>query len=174
MSFRYSSLLLVELAEHALGQHLGEADDGVQRRPQLVRHVGEKLRFVTAGRLELGALVRDLTEEAGVLDGQGRLGSERPEDVHDLGEKLARRLAIEGQAPDDLVLAEQRHGEERPVAEPDERVPDATLVGLGLGDVGDLDRLAHLRGASHEPFALPERRRLERRDEVRVVVVGGA
>ncbi len=29
-------LLLVDLAEHPLGQHLGEADDGVQRRAQLV------------------------------------------------------------------------------------------------------------------------------------------
>ena len=46
-------LLLVDLAEHALPQHLREADDRVQRRPQLVRHVGEELALVPAGRLQL-------------------------------------------------------------------------------------------------------------------------
>ena len=34
-----------ELAEHALAQHLGEADDGVERGAELVRHVGEELRL---------------------------------------------------------------------------------------------------------------------------------
>ena len=51
---------------------------------------------------------------------------------------------------------------------------DAALVGPGLGDVGDLDRLAHLGRAPHEPFALPEGRRPEGLDEFGVVVVGGA
>ena len=70
-----------------------------------------------AGGLELAALVCDLPEQAGVLDRQGGLGGERLQDVDDLRRKLAGRLAIEGQAADDLVLAEERHGEERPVAE---------------------------------------------------------
>ena len=46
-------LLLVHVADHSLAQHLREADDRVQRRPQLVRHVGEEVRLVLAGRLEL-------------------------------------------------------------------------------------------------------------------------
>jgi hypothetical protein len=46
-------LLLVDVAEHLLGQDLREPDDGVERRAQLVRHVGEKLRLVAVGRLEL-------------------------------------------------------------------------------------------------------------------------
>jgi hypothetical protein len=36
-----------------------------------VRHVGEELGLVTAGGLKLGALVRDLPEEPGVLNGEG-------------------------------------------------------------------------------------------------------
>ena len=32
--------------------HLGEPDDGVERRAQLVAHIGEKLRLVLAERLE--------------------------------------------------------------------------------------------------------------------------
>ena len=46
-------LLFVDIADHPLAQHLREADDRVQRRPQLVRHVGEEVRLVLAGRLEL-------------------------------------------------------------------------------------------------------------------------
>jgi len=57
-------LLLVDLAEHFLHQHLGEADDGVERRARLVRHVGEKLRLVAVGDLELPALLLDLPKEA--------------------------------------------------------------------------------------------------------------
>src|SRR5262245_42189066 len=34
-------LLLVQLTEHALRQHLGETDNGVEGRPQLVGHVGQ-------------------------------------------------------------------------------------------------------------------------------------
>ena len=39
-------LALVEVPEHALQQHVAEADHGVQRRPQLVRHRGQELRLV--------------------------------------------------------------------------------------------------------------------------------
>ena len=36
-----------------LAQHLGQADDGVERRAQLVAHIGEELRLVLARNLEL-------------------------------------------------------------------------------------------------------------------------
>ena len=44
-------LLLVEVAEHAFGQHLGEADDRIEGCPELMGHVGEKLGLVLAGGL---------------------------------------------------------------------------------------------------------------------------
>ena len=69
-------LLLVHLPEHPLGQDLREAEDRVQRRPELVGHVGQELGLVAAGRLEQAALVRDLAEEPGVLDGESGLGGE--------------------------------------------------------------------------------------------------
>ena len=103
-------LLVVDVAEHLLGEHFREADDGVERRAELVAHAGEELGLVAAGRLELPALVRDLPEEAGVLDGQGGLGGERLQDVHDFRRELAGRLPVEGQAADDLVLAERGTG----------------------------------------------------------------
>src|SRR5262249_33652264 len=51
-----------------LAQHLADADDGVERRAQLVAHVGEKLRFVLACLGELAALVLDFVKQADVLD----------------------------------------------------------------------------------------------------------
>ena len=49
----YSACFSFSSPEHALVQHLREADDRVERRAQLVRHVGEELRLVAAGRLQL-------------------------------------------------------------------------------------------------------------------------
>ena len=57
-----------------LAQHLGQADDGVERRAQLVAHIGEELRLVLARNLECAALLFDLAEEARVLDREHRLG----------------------------------------------------------------------------------------------------
>src|SRR5262245_38047289 len=61
-------LLVVDLATHPLEEHLREPNDGVERGAQLVRHVGQKLRLVLAGHLELPALVSELPKEAGILD----------------------------------------------------------------------------------------------------------
>ena len=47
--------------------HLGQADDGVERRAQLVAHAGEELRLVLARLGELAALLLDLAEQPGVL-----------------------------------------------------------------------------------------------------------
>ena len=48
--------------ERGIEQDFGKADDRVERRAQLVRHVGEKFRLMPIGRLDLPALVFDLTE----------------------------------------------------------------------------------------------------------------
>ena len=71
-------------------EHLAVADDGVERRAQLVAHVGQELGLVPVGGLQLAALVLDLPEEAGVLDGQRRLAGEGLEQVDDLRRELAR------------------------------------------------------------------------------------
>ena len=53
--------------------HLGEPDDGVERRAQLVAHAGEELRLVLARHFELAALVLDLVQQARILDCNDRL-----------------------------------------------------------------------------------------------------
>jgi hypothetical protein len=57
-------------------QHLGDADDGVERGAQLVAHAGEELRLVLARLGELAALVLDFIEQPHVLDGDHSLVGE--------------------------------------------------------------------------------------------------
>jgi len=82
MSLRYSSCLALS-SPNIRWSSTGEPDDGIERRPKLVRHVGEELGLMAAGGLELPALVLDLVKEPGVLDRQGGLGGECLQDVHD-------------------------------------------------------------------------------------------
>src|SRR5262249_25296070 len=43
-------------ARRVFDHHLGQADDGIERRAQLVAHARDKLRLVLAGHFELAAL----------------------------------------------------------------------------------------------------------------------
>ena len=58
-------------------EHLGVADDGVERRAQLVGHVRQEVRLVLAGLCKLPARLLELLEQAGVLDGDDGLVGER-------------------------------------------------------------------------------------------------
>src|SRR5262249_24121552 len=60
-----------------LQQHLGDADDGVERGAQLVAHAGEELGLVLARLLELLVLVLDLVEQPHDLDRDHRLVGKR-------------------------------------------------------------------------------------------------
>src|SRR5205085_6877404 len=57
-------LLIAEVADQAVAQYLGKADDRVERRPQLVRHVGEELGFHSTRLFQLDVLLlQPLLEE---------------------------------------------------------------------------------------------------------------
>src|SRR5215467_13146037 len=167
-------LLFVEIAEHALVQHLGEADDGVQRRAQLVRHVGEELGFVLARRLELPTLHLDLAEETGILDGEGRLRGEGLEDLDRFRRELTRRLPIQREAADDLILSDERHGQQRPVTGPQQRIADVAPIRAAHLDIGNLDGLPGFGGAAHGALATMERRGPQGSDQRRIKIVRGA
>ena len=64
------------LAHQAVPQHLGEADDGVERRPQLVRHVGEKLGLHAARVFQLDVLLLQRLLEALQLGHVARRGED--------------------------------------------------------------------------------------------------
>ena len=68
--------LLRRRAIDAVYDQLIVPEDGVERRAQLVAHVGEELRLVLARLGELAALVLDFVEQAHVLDRDHRLVGE--------------------------------------------------------------------------------------------------
>ena len=61
----------VELTEEAFEKDLGEADDGVERRAELVGHAGKKLGFVAVGGLELMVEPPELCGHAVQIGGEG-------------------------------------------------------------------------------------------------------
>src|SRR6516162_2483589 len=69
---RFQRLFRAE-ARRVGDHHLRQADNGVERRAQLVAHAGEELRLVLARQLQLAVLVLDFIEQAHILDGNHRL-----------------------------------------------------------------------------------------------------
>src|SRR5215831_3781026 len=61
--------LLRWLTISAVRHQFGIAKNGVERRAQLVAHIGQELRFVLACLCKLPALVLDFVEQPRVLDG---------------------------------------------------------------------------------------------------------
>ena len=101
--------LLRRLAVDAVDDQLGVAEDGVERRAQLVAHVGEELRLVLARLGELAALVLDFVEQPHVLDRDHRLVGERRDQLDLLvGERFELWLALHRMNADRGSLAEQR------------------------------------------------------------------
>ena len=94
-------------------EHLGVADDGVERRPQLVGHVRQELRLVLRCHFESPPGLLDLLEEAGVLDGDDRLICERLDEIDHRLRELPGDLAANDQRADDPAFAPQRHGQHR-------------------------------------------------------------
>jgi hypothetical protein len=109
-------LLVVDLAEHLLRQHLGETDDRVERRAQLVRHVGEELRLVLVGELELAALGLDLVEQARVLDRDHGLTGEGLEQRQLLLAERRWRVARDLDRADAAAFPEHRREGDREAA----------------------------------------------------------
>ncbi len=61
-----STCLALQVAVRVVGELLAEDQDAVQRRAQLVRHVGQELRLVLRGQRQLAGLL--LQRAAGLLD----------------------------------------------------------------------------------------------------------
>jgi hypothetical protein len=103
-------LLLVQVSEHALREYLGEPDNGIERSPQLVGHVGQELGLVPARGFELSTLVLDLTKQPRVLNRQRGLGRERLHEGNDFRREFTRRLSDYSEASEQISLADQGHG----------------------------------------------------------------
>src|SRR5262249_23272407 len=134
-------LLLVQLTEHAIGQDLGEADDGVQRGAKLVRHVRQELGLVLAGDFELATLLLDLAEKPGVLDRQRRLSGERAEEVDCFSWEVTRLIPRNPETAYDAILVNHGYGEDRPDSGINQVRPHPAVISARKGDVGHLDGL---------------------------------
>jgi hypothetical protein len=127
-------------------EHLGVADDRVQGRAQLVRHVGQEVGLVLAGDFQLTAFLLDLLEKEGVLDGELRLARQHREQPDDRRGERAGGLAANHQHADDAIVADQRHGDEGAEAGAPQDVRDGRPTGLSLGlQVRGLLRLPETR-----------------------------
>ena len=69
-----ASLLIGHRADQAVPEHLGEADDGVQRGPQLVGHVGEEFGLHAARFFQLDVFLLQRLLEAFQLRHVARRG----------------------------------------------------------------------------------------------------
>jgi hypothetical protein len=118
-------------------QLLGEGQGLLKRRREAV-----ELLLVTRQLLERAALLVDLAEEPGILDGDDRLGCEGLEQIHGRLRECSWYFSPDYQAADHPVLAQERHGEEGAepcLAQEGERVARFAL------EVGDLDGGARRR-----------------------------
>ena len=140
MSSVYSACFSFRLAKEFFLQDFGEADDGVERGAQLVRHVGEELRLVAVGGFDLAALFLDLAKQPGVLDRQDGLGGEGFQKLDDFGAKLAGGFSPYHQAADDAVFAQQGNSQAGAKAEALQQLAHARRVSALFEDIGDLDR----------------------------------
>ena len=146
-------LLVVHLAEHPFEQHFGKADHRVERRAELMGHVGEELGLVLARHLELLRPCLKLGEQARVLDGDHGLVGEGPEDRDLFHAEGARLSASHIDDSDRSALAQQRYRHHAPEPARARHVANAVeaLIRLRIADddrrhvADDLLQVRHVR-----------------------------
>src|SRR6516225_6540639 len=139
------------LAVDAVEDELGIAENGVERRAQLVAHIGEELRLVAARLLDLAALVLNLLEQPHVLDGDAGLVGKGLRQLDLLvGERLDRKPHQDDDAYR-IAVAQQRHAEKGAKANLLLHLLQR-VVRIGQ-DVGNLNRFALEHGAAENTAA---------------------
>ena len=144
--------LLGDLAIDVVQDEFRIAQDRVQRRAQLVAHVGEELGLVLAGDLELAALLLDLLELPSVLDRQHGLGREGPQEIDHLWRKFPWRLATHGEPTEDTISPQEGNVQDRLKSGLRQEASQSGLVGSCF-NIGKRDRLPGYRRLSHRSFA---------------------
>ena len=99
------------VAVDVVEDELGITEDGVERRAQLVAHVGEELRLVLARLGELPALVLDFVEQPHVLDRDHCLVGKRRHQLDLSIREASNRSAHQHDYADRGALAQERNAE---------------------------------------------------------------
>jgi hypothetical protein len=88
------------------------------------------------------------------------------EELDDLGREVARRVAVDREAAEQPLVAQQRHREDRAVAVLDQHRAHAALVALLVARVAHDHRLAGDRELADGALALADRHRAQRVDDL--------
>ena len=114
--FEHGHHLLRRRAVNPVRDQLGVAEDGVERRAQLVAHVGEELRLVLARLGKLAALVLDFVEQPDVLDCDRSLVGEGRNQFDLLFRERTDLGSCERQDADCGAIAQHGHAQKRSIA----------------------------------------------------------
>ena len=109
-----------------------------------------------------------------VVDRQRRLRRERLQEGDHLSRERPRNLAGHHQAAEDVVLAQQRHRQDRAHASGEQPLADVRGQHVRRLDILDLDRCAGRSRSADGALAEAEASGLERRGEIVGDLVGGA
>ena len=94
----------------AVRHQFGIAENGIERRAQLVAHIGQELGLVLARFLKLSALVLNLVEQPRILNGQRRLRRKGLDEIDSVLRKYSRRATANYQRADDIFATHKgRH-----------------------------------------------------------------
>src|SRR6266568_1305823 len=131
--------LLGWLAVRAVNHQFGIAEDRVERRAQLVAHIGEELRLVLARLFKLPAFVLNLAEQAHVLDGNHGLVCECRRQLYLLVGEWTHLRSFQHKHTDWGAFAQQWNSEHRPKIKPPRSLNEPVLrIGLHIWYVDDL------------------------------------
>ena len=130
-----------------LPQHLGDADDGVERRAQLVAHVGEELRLVLTRLGKLPALVLDFVEQPHILDGDSGLVSERGDQLDLLVGKGANCTTYQRNDSDWSSFPQQWNAEHGTIALARSKMLELRRVFIVFANIGDMNDLRLQQGS---------------------------
>ena len=144
-------------------QQLAVADDGVERRAQLVGHVGEELGLVLAGDFELAALAARSRGRAGRSGWRARTGWRTSSSRSTTSAVNSPGVSPSHDEPTDRCAPRGASGTASTARVPaSEQGPaQPALVGAFRRDVRDLDRLSRHRQLADSAFAPTQARRAE-------------
>jgi hypothetical protein len=115
--FEYAKHLFRRLTVSAIRHQFRIAQDGIERRAQLMAHVGKELRFVLARLLKLPALVLDFVKQSNILDRYHRLVGESRYKLYLLRIEWFYDFSAEKNDANRFSLTQERYAKMRAKAE---------------------------------------------------------
>ena len=169
--------LVFDALQHALGalgkfavkpvaQQLGIAQNGVERRSELMAHIGEEARFMLARKGELAALFLDPAEQPRIAHGEHRLMREGLHQAHLARRERTRPAALDKKGAEHALGRDQRDDKRRAKARRNGRRAQGKT--FALADFGNLHCAAVLGHLAEQPVEARQLHLAQGGDERRV------